>query len=68
LLVTGCGSLRTPFAPPWVDPGHLHFEVAVAEVGQPAPDFRLETPDGSRKIALSDLRERPVVLIFGSYT
>jgi hypothetical protein len=38
-------------------------------VGDPAPDFALPTPDRSRTIKLSDeWRERPVVLIFGSYT
>ena len=37
-------------------------------VGAPAPDFRLKTPDGKKEIALADLRGKPVVLIFGSFT
>ena len=48
------------------DPGARLREVAVpnsAKVGQPAPDFQLETLDGG-SIRLSDLRGRPVVLNF----
>ncbi len=38
-------------------------------VGDSAPDFRLSTPDGSSTVQLSDFRgQRPVVLVFGSYT
>lgn len=38
-------------------------------VGTPAPDFALETRDGSEMIRLSDFRgKQPVVLIFGSWT
>jgi cytochrome oxidase Cu insertion factor (SCO1/SenC/PrrC family) len=36
--------------------------------GDPAPDFTLSTQDGSSRVALSSLRGRPVVLVFGSYT
>jgi len=53
-----------PFEPLWMSArkGHL-------SVGDPAPDFTLPTPDRSRMVKLSDeWRERPVVLIFGSYT
>ena len=42
-------------------------EIAIRErvrPGQPAPDFSLETPDGSR-LALSDLRGKYVLLDFG---
>jgi hypothetical protein len=40
----------------------------VAE-GDPAPDFELPTPDGGETIRLSALFEqRPVALVFGSYT
>jgi cytochrome oxidase Cu insertion factor (SCO1/SenC/PrrC family) len=35
--------------------------------GTEAPDFELETTDG-RRLRLSDLRGRPVLLHFGSYT
>lgn len=38
-------------------------------VGDVAPDFALPTVDRSRVVKLSEeLRERPVVLVFGSYT
>jgi Ca2+-binding EF-hand superfamily protein len=38
-------------------------------LGDPAPDFRLPTRDGTAEIALSSSRgKRPVVLIFGSFT
>ncbi len=37
--------------------------------GQVAPDFRLETVDGKRKVRLSSFKKKkPVALIFGSYT
>ena len=38
-------------------------------VGDPAPDFRLDTLDRKGKVSLSSFRgEKPVVLVFGSYT
>jgi AhpC/TSA family len=38
-------------------------------VGDPAPDFTLPTLDRKDTVRLSTLRgERPVVLVFGSYT
>jgi hypothetical protein len=37
-------------------------------VGDDAPDFELPYQDGSGAMRLSDLRGRPVVLVFGSYT
>jgi hypothetical protein len=37
-------------------------------LGERAPAFTLRTPDGSRDISLSQLRGKPVVLIFGSFT
>ena len=37
--------------------------------GDAAPDFALRTPDGKRTVRLSDFRgQKPVVLIFGSFT
>lgn len=39
-----------------------------AEVGRPAPPFKLRTQDGKEEIELARLKGRPVVLIFGSYT
>ncbi len=39
------------------------------QVGDPAPDFTLADPHGKTQITLSSYRgEKPVVLIFGSYT
>ncbi len=39
------------------------------EVGGMAPNFDLETTDHSQRVRLADFRgDRPVVLIFGSYT
>lgn len=35
--------------------------------GSPAPEFRLETLDGD-SLSLAEVRGRPVVLEFGSYT
>jgi Ca2+-binding EF-hand superfamily protein len=37
-------------------------------VGARAPDFRLKTFDGKGEVALSELRGKPVVLVFGSFT
>ena len=38
-------------------------------VGDPAPEFTLSTYDRSSQIALANFRgQRPVVLVFGSYT
>lgn len=38
-------------------------------VGDAAPDFDLATADGGGRVRLSSFRdERPVVLVFGSYT
>jgi hypothetical protein len=53
-----------PFKPLW--------QVARAGqviVGDMAPDFSLESPDHKSSFRLSSLRgEKPVVLVFGSYT
>lgn len=39
------------------------------KAGDPAPDFDLATPDGSGRVRLSSFRgQRPVALVFGSYT
>jgi len=38
-------------------------------VGDPAPDFELRARDGSGRVSLSSIRrDKPVVLVFGSYT
>jgi hypothetical protein len=53
-----------PFPPMWkiARGGHL-------SVGMPAPDFDLATLDKSARVRLSSFQgNKPVVLIFGSYT
>ena len=53
-----------PFEPLWLNArsGHL-------KIGDPAPDFSLETYDKKSRVQLSSLRgQKPVVLVFGSYT
>jgi hypothetical protein len=53
-----------PFEPLWMSAraGHL-------AVGDPAPDFALPILHGDRVVKLSEeIRQKPVVLVFGSYT
>ena len=53
-----------PFKPLWLRAraGHL-------KVGDPAPDFALATYDKKASVQLSSFRgQKPVVLVFGSYT
>ena len=53
-----------PFKPLWnvARAGHVR-------VGEMAPDFSLESPDHKSTFQLSSLRgQKPVVLVFGSYT
>jgi hypothetical protein len=53
-----------PFEPLW-----SIARAGVLQAGDPAPDFRLQTYDKSSLVELSSFRgDRPVVLIFGSYT
>ena len=53
-----------PFEPLW-----MSARAGTLRAGDQAADFSLPTVDGSRKVTLSEeYRERPVVLIFGSYT
>ncbi len=38
-------------------------------VGETAPDFKLQTKSGGREVQLSSFKgQRPVVLVFGSFT
>lgn len=56
--------MLVPFVPMW----NIARRGRV-EVGDEAPDFTLPTVDRSRTVALSSFRgDRPVVLVFGSYT
>lgn len=53
-----------PFKPLW-----MSARAGQLAVGDPAPDFALQTTDRGRTVKMSEQwRERPVVLIFGSYT
>jgi hypothetical protein len=57
-------SMVIPFKQLWfiARAGHL-------KVGDPAPDFNLPTADKKAQVQLSSFRrQKPVVLIFGSYT
>ena len=48
----------------------MRARAGTLQVGSPAPDFLLGKLDKSAPIQLSSLtaRQRPVVLVFGSYT
>jgi hypothetical protein len=53
-----------PFRPLW-----MSARAGNLTVGDAAPDFALPTTDRGRTVKLSEeWRQRPVVLIFGSYT
>ena len=72
LVAAGCASSKVE-PPPLLNggkghPGDLRRVDAVHE-GDLAPDFKLKTLDGSQTVRLSKFRgQKPVVLIFGSYT
>ena len=53
-----------PFRPLW-----MSARAGDLAVGDPAPDFALPMLHGDRVVKLSEeIRQKPVVLIFGSYT
>jgi hypothetical protein len=53
-----------PFETMW-----MRARAGTVNVGDTAPDFRLPTLDHQSAVQLSSFREdRPVVLVFGSYT
>jgi hypothetical protein len=53
-----------PFEPLW-----MRARAGDLEAGEPAPDFELPTLDKSARVRLSAHRgQRPVLLVFGSYT
>jgi cytochrome oxidase Cu insertion factor (SCO1/SenC/PrrC family) len=58
-LLTGVGVA-------WPDPPPSG--AAPPERGQIAPDFTLQDAQGESSVRLSDLRGKPVVLLFGSCT
>jgi hypothetical protein len=62
--VPGIAFAVLPFETLWMNAraGHL-------QPGDTAPDFSLQTLDGSAQVRLSSFRgQKPVVLVFGSYT
>jgi hypothetical protein len=62
--VPGVAMIVLPFKPLWLSArgGHL-------QVGDLAPDFALPVLHGDRTVRLSgEYRQKPVVLVFGSYT
>jgi hypothetical protein len=62
--VPGVAMIALPFKPLWMSARRGHLQV-----GDPAPDFALPVLHGDRVVRLSDeARQKPVVLIFGSYT
>jgi len=62
--VPGPAYLVMPFETLW-----NRTRAGTLAVGDLAPDFELPTADGGRRVRLSEFRDqRPVVLIFGSYT
>jgi hypothetical protein len=53
-----------PFEPLW-----MSARAGTIETGHSAPDFVLKSLDGGSLVRLSSFRgQRPVVLVFGSYT
>jgi hypothetical protein len=53
-----------PFEPLW-----NRARAGAVQIGDPAPDFNLETVDHQSRVQLSSHRGvRPVLLVFGSYT
>jgi hypothetical protein len=62
--VPGVAMIVLPFKPLWMSAraGHL-------QVGDSAPGFALPLLKGDRTVTLSnEYRQKPVVLVFGSYT
>jgi len=45
------------------------YDAEAPRLGDPAPDFELRDSNGENLIRLSDFKgEKPVVLVFGSFT
>src|SRR5438270_7801787 len=59
LASTGTPTLRPSLTPP---------PPRAPRVGDVAPDFALDTLDGTRKIHLSDFRGQPILLLFWAIT
>jgi hypothetical protein len=62
--VPGVAMIALPFKPLWMSARNGHLQV-----GDPAPDFTLPALQDGRTVTLSnEYRQKPVVLVFGSYT
>lgn len=62
--IPGPAMLVVPFRPLW-----FVARAGRVKVGEMAPDFSLSTADKKSRVQLSSFRgQKPVVLIFGSYT
>lgn len=62
--VPGAAMMVLPFEPLW-----MRARLGNLRIGDPAQDFLLPRLDGAGAVRLSaELPERPVVLVFGSYT
>ena len=67
VVAIGAGQTPTPSpTPARTPPPAPHTNL---KVGQAAPDFTLPTVDRKSEVSLASFRgDRPVVLVFGSYT
>ena len=61
--VPGPAFMLFPFETMWNS-----ARAGMLQPGDEAPDFRLPTVDHKSEVQLSELRGKPVVLVFGSYT
>ncbi len=52
----------------WRDAENGYEVVRGPSVGEPGPEFALNRMDGSGEVHLADLRDKPTVLVFGSFT
>jgi len=55
--------MMLPFESMW-----MRARAGTLNTGDAGPDFELPTLDKTQKVKLSDLRGKPVLLVFGSYT
>jgi len=61
--VPGPAFMLFPFETMWTK-----ARAGTVQTGEMAPGFRLPTVDHRSEVQLSELRGKPVVLVFGSYT
>jgi peroxiredoxin len=52
----------------WRDAESGYEVVRGPSVGDPGPEFALNRMDGSGEVQLANLRDKPTVLVFGSFT